>query len=1004
MIKFLLKRPIAVLMSFLALVVLGLVTFTALPVSLLPDVAIPHIAVQADAASMSAREIENTVTAPLRRELMQVGGLADIRSETRDGSALIFLDMDYGVDTDLAFIEVNEKIDAAMGAMPRTVSRPRAVKGTVSDIPVVYLQMTPSDTVDLEVFYNTARDIVRRRLEQLPEVAMVDVTGIPARQLRLTPDGSALRAAGLTVADLEKTLARVAGQGGAMTVHDGQYEYAVQVANAVTTQADVAALPIMKGGRVYTVEDFCKVEIAETTPGGLSTYGGRPAVTMAVIKKSDAGMNDLSRALDESVGYFRTAYPGINFDMSRSQTELLDFSIGNLEQDLVMGLILVFGVCLLFMRSGRMPLVIGITIVVSVVITFLIFFLFGVSINIISLAGLILAVGMMIDNMLIVTENITQFRDRGLTLARSCILGTVEMITPMLSSSLTTVAVFAPLVFMSGIAGAIFADQAFSITAGLAASNVTGITLLPVLYYLFYRKVRHCPATVVEETKPTYARWYRRGVDWTFAHPRLSTALVILTVAAMWPLLQLLEVERMPRFDTAETVLDIDWNENISVAENGRRTAAVESALDSLLLEHSALVGRPDFMLGTSRSRTSTESQLYLRARTPEELAPMQAAASALLQREYPAASYRFGVPEGVFDRVFGSDEAALEVRLSPRGRAPMPDDVAPAASALTRAAGQAPEMPAQTSRIEIAIDGAKALQFGVDRTAVVDALSLAFKGVEVAALRSGAESLPVTVAFPAADFSGVLATTMVDASGGRPAVPLNQLVSVRRAPGFKTVTAGAAGEYVPLRFARADDSTVDAVKAEIASEEAFDVALTGSVFFDAEMMSELAVILLVSVLMMYFILCAQFESFLQPLIVLVEVPVDISFALLTLYLCGHTLNLMSAIGIIVTCGIVVNDSILKLDSINAYRAAGMPLLEAIHTAGDRRLKAIIMTSLTTVLSMAPVLFTSDMGSELQQPMALAMVGSMVPGTIVSIFVIPLFYYLIYRKHEALAH
>lgn len=190
------------------------------------------------------------------------------------------------------------------------------------------------------------------------------------------------------------------------------------------------------------------------------------------------------------------------------------------------------------------------------------------------------------------------------------------------------------------------------------------------------------------------------------------------------------------------------------------------------------------------------------------------------------------------------------------------------------------------------------------------------------------------------------------------------------------------------------------AVSNVAASESEADVSFTGSIFSNERMMRELTVILLVSLLMMYFILCAQFESFVQPLIVLVEIPVDIAFALLSLWLCGQTLNLMSAIGIIVTCGIVVNDSILKIDSINELRKDGMPLFKAIHTAGNRRLKPILMTSITTIMAMVPVLFTSDMGSELQRPLAIAMIGSMLIGTLVSIFVIPLLYYLIYHKRH----
>ena len=189
-------------------------------------------------------------------------------------------------------------------------------------------------------------------------------------------------------------------------------------------------------------------------------------------------------------------------------------------------------------------------------------------------------------------------------------------------------------------------------------------------------------------------------------------------------------------------------------------------------------------------------------------------------------------------------------------------------------------------------------------------------------------------------------------------------------------------------------------IKRTVDETDGWETEFSGSFFSNEKMMGELAVILFVSILLMYFILCAQFESFLQPLIVLVEIPIDISFALVSLWLFGHTLNLMSAIGIIVTCGIVVNDSILKLDSINELRKAGTPLMEAIHTAGRRRLRPIIMTSLTTIFAMVPLLFTSDMGSEMQKPLSIAMIGSMLLGTLVSLFIIPLIYWFIYRKHE----
>lgn len=268
---------------------------------------------------------------------------------------------------------------------------------------------------------------------------------------------------------------------------------------------------------------------------------------------------------------------------------------------------------------------------------------------------------------------------------------------------------------------------------------------------------------------------------------------------------------------------------------------------------------------------------------------------------------------------------------------------------------------------------------------------------------------MPVTIGLDSRNLDDILATTMVTARGKNGVVtqmPVAMFINKSFGNELDKITASSDGEYVSLSY----DVTPQQAKsvAHYVAEHRSqyhqginDMSCVGSIFSNDKMIKELIVILMVSILMMYFILCAQFESFLQPLIVLIEIPIDISFALLSLWLCSQTLNLMSAIGIIVTCGIVVNDSILKIDTINHLRKEeGMPMLEAVHTAGQRRLKPIIMTSLTTVGSMVPVLFTSDIGSELQRPMAIAMIGSMVIGTIISIFIIPLFYYLIYRNEK----
>lgn len=1015
MVKYLLNHRIAVIMTFLAMVILGCVTYVTLPVSLLPDIDIPHITVQVAEENVSARELENTVVTPLRRQLMQVGGLDEIRSETRDGSAMISLSMDYGVNTDLAFIEVNEKIDAAMNSLPKTASRPKAVKASATDIPVLYLQMTLRDENGRMSFLDMsgiADNIVRRRLEQQPEIAMVDITGVPGKALRITPDLDRMAQTGVTVNDIESALTANNVEPGSMTVRDGYYEYNITVTNLLRSVDDVKRIKLRKGERIMELGDFADVELTTRTPAGYSLHNGKRAVTLAIIKHGEESMEAMNKALDSTVRYFSDRYPGIEFTKTRSQTELLDFTISNLEQNLGLGLLLVFVVCLIFMRSVRSSFIIGLSIIVGVILTFLLFYLFHVSINIISMAGLILAVGMMIDNSVIVTENITQFRHRGDGLMDACVNGTNEMITPMLSSSLTTVAVFVPLIFMSGIAGAIFSDQAFSITAGLAASYIVGITLLPVLYYLFENKKSKIknnnpdnPQRISSSTVHlSFTGYYDRGMDFCFRHKWPLIAATLLTVPLCVMMFMVMRQERMPEIDSNETIARIDWNENISLDANRKR---VEALKDSMSVINSAYVGTQDYILSSDFDLSTSESELYFMTSRPEEIAPLQQRLTDRIRDNYPDATVSFHKAGNIFEKIFSTDEADIEARIS----CPVKDNsmIDNLTSLRDRISGTTHEQLSpipMREQIDISVDRTLLAVYNVDYSEVLRTLRTAFKGNTVSTLRSYQEYTPIEVSGREKTVSDILNNTFVrsraDKNGSRTDIPLHSLVSLGHSRDLKTITAGASGEYVPmgLEVPGREEKVMKAIHETVSADGAFDVEFAGSFFSNARMMKELTVILLVSVMLMYFILCAQFESFLQPLIVLLEIPVDSFFALLALMIFGQTLNLMSAIGIIVTCGIVVNDSILKIDAINELRKTGMPLEKAIHTAGQRRLRAIIMTSLTTIFAMVPVLFTSDMGSELQRPLAIAMIGSMLVGTLVSIFVIPLFYWLIYRKHE----
>jgi len=1018
MVKFLLKRPVAVLMAFTAFFILGLITYYTIPVSLLPDIAIPEITIQVSGSNTSARELENTIVKPIRRQLMQVANLQDIHSETHDGAAIIKLQFDFGTNTDLAFIEVNEKIDATMNYLPKNTERPRVIKASATDIPVFSINLTlKSDRIG-KATHNEAKfiklsefaeNVIKRRIEQLPEVAMVDITGVVKERIQIVPDEKVMNMTGLTLSDIESALTSHNIEPGSMSVRDGYYEYNIKFSTFLRTIEDVKNIYIKKGERIFKLKEIAAVRLAPEPEKGVSLANGKRAVTLSVIKQADENMDKLKDSLADVEAYFKEVNPDIAFSVSRNQTELLDYTITNLKQNLGLGFVLIFIVALLFLGDLKSPAVIGLSIIVSLVISFLFFYIFNESLNIISISGLIMAVGMMIDSAIIVTENITQYQAKGYSIEEACDKGTTEVITPMLSSTMTTIAVFAPLVFMSGIAGAIFFDEAFAVTVGLLTSYFTGIMLLPVLYKLVYRipEVKHKGLNVKFNNlikAHTMDNFYDNGVDFMFRHKKIVLGLIVFSIPLCVLLFYGMPKSGMPDIDQNEMLMNIDWNENIHLDENKRRVEALSESINNEVTECTAYIGEQQFLLNRDRQADITESELYFKTSSTNEIAPLQTKVKKWMDTNYPEAVSNFAPPVTIFEKLFTTGEAELvgELYLRSKTNRFNAEKIKHTSKKIAAKTGIRPEGISWQKQLNLKIDREKLLLYKVAYTDVYRTLKTAFKENKVATLRSYQQYLPIVIAGNEATLNGIIRSTLVpsliDNEGKRNYVPLQNLVSISSDEDIKTITAGKNGEYLPLLFDNVADASavMNVVKRETSKD--WDVDFSGSIFSTKNRLNQLVVILLISILLMYFILAAQFESFLQPLIVLLEIPIDTAAALVVLWLCGMTLNLMSAIGIVVTCGIIINDSILKLDAINELRKDGIPLLEAIHTAGKRRLRPIIMTSLTTIFGMVPMLFTFDLGSELQKPLSVAMIAAMGIGTLVSLFVIPLIYWFIYRQ------
>ncbi len=1025
MIRFLINRPIAVFMAFTAFFILGIVTYLNVPVSLLPDIAIPEITVQVSGKDMSARELENTVVAPIRQQLLQIGKMRDIRTETRDGNAIVRLSFEYGADTDLAFIEVNEKIDAAMNYIPRDVERPRVIKASATDIPVLNLNMTlKNDDGDQDQFLDMcefAETVIKRQIEQLPEVAMVDMTGMVNKEVHISPDNKTLAITGITLADIESALVNNNIEPGSMIVRDGYYEYNIKFSAILRTVDDIRNVFIRKNDQIFQLKDLATVQIAPVKETGMALYNGKRAITLAVIKQSDENMSNMQGALSKVVDSFKTKYPDIQFDVSQNQTELLDYTIGNLQQNLILAFIFVCLVSAIFMRDIKSPVIIGLSMFVSLIISLLFFYLFHISLNVVSLTGLVLALGMMIDNSIIVTDNIGQYRLKGLSIDDACVKGTNEVIAPMLSSVFTTISVFVPLVFLSGIAGAIFFDQAFSVTVGLLVSYITGIMLLPVLYKIVFsikskkkkketneiNKINNSEEEL--HRKPSLVeKAYDAGIDWIFSHKILTAIIMFAVFPLCYWLFTIIPVEKMPDISQNELLVNIEWNENVHVHENKDRTIGFLSSLDGKTLEHSALIAQQQYLLNREREQTSSECEIYLRVPGKNDIPMMQETVSSYFKEHYPNAIVSFSPVGTIFEKIFTTGMPDLTVEYYTRNRMETPEvqDIRNLEKNLLQKTGELPTSVSFQKQLNLQINREKLLLYNVSYDEIYRALKTGFKENEFSTLRSYQQYLPIVLGNEDQNvrdvIDNIMIYTSVDETGRKNQLPLSTFVTTVPAEDIKTIVAGKKGEFIPLDFYDTDqvEKIIHVAKEEAGKNSGWEVDFSGSFFSNKKMIGELFIILIISIMLMYFILAAQFESFVQPLIVLLEIPIDVAAALGLLIILGHSLNLMSAIGIVVTCGIIINDSILKVDIMNQLRKEGWGLMEAIHEAGRRRLKAILMTSLTSIVCMLPLLFSGDMGSELEKPLAIATIGGMVIGTPVSLFVVPLVYWWIYRERK----
>jgi HAE1 family hydrophobic/amphiphilic exporter-1 len=1022
------NRPVGVAMLYLGVVFLGLLSFRRLPVDLLPDIAYPRLVVATTYTEVAPAEVEHFITEPIERAIGRVPGLEKLESTTREGVSLVFLRFAWGTDMDFAALNVRESLDGIRDQLPELAERPTVLRQDPRSEPVMALSV--SSEGDLWALQQLTDLVFRRRLEQIDGVAQAAITGGLDREIHVDVDMRRLASYGIPIDQMRQVLGNANATGGSGTIRRGQFRYNLRTLGELQSVDEISGIVLSQqgspgdttttGGRVL-VSDVATVEDGFVERESSATFNGRPALSLLIFKESGANTVSVAREVQTVLEQLRSENEGVSLDVAMSQAGFIANSISNLVQNLVIGSALAFLVLFLFLRDWRYPVAIALAIPISIVSTFALLDAANVSLNIMSLGGLALGAGMLVDNSIIVLENIVRHREKGLTGSIAAAVGAEELMRALMASTFTTIAVFGPVIYVEGVAGQLFAALSFAVAFSLLTSLVVAITLLPMMAARWKDGAMGEGQTRVEHARTWLGRAFARPLDgfdnafnrFAAGYERLLLGalnrrmlVVTLSIVAFvlsMPIAMSLDRSVLPDVDQGTFRVHIELPKGTPL----ERTQEMASGIDEMLRSDAAVasvlarVGKQVAIAGvqeeTSDINTAVlEVQLEPHARSEAVIERLRPRLS-----NYPAGSIAIETGQATaIGKLMGGSEADLSVRI--RG-----DDInaslayAQDVALLLQGVSEITNVRVVTElgqpEFLVEVNRDRAAAFGLDANTVATTIETYMRGATATEFIAFDRKIPVVVRLPEAQRRDLATIDRLNVDG----IPMRELVSVRESVGPVEIQRVDQSRVVPIF---ADVATGDVEEAVAAIETALaDLPAPRGIRLEIggeneefqRSVRDLAFAFGLALLLVYMILAAEFESFMHPFTILLSVPLALIGAFTALFLFGAGLNTISLIGMVILIGIVDNDAVVKIDYIIQQRQKGMGLREAILDAGHARLRPILMTSVTTMLGVLPMMIGLGAGSGLQRPLAVAVFGGLFTSTVLTLLVIPVVYEMV---------
>lgn len=999
------KRPVSTLASVLGIVLLGSVSLSRTPVSLLPDVTLPVLTIRTLYPGSAATEVSRFIAEPIEEAIAATPGLVELRSISRTGEGTTVVRFAWGTDMQTTVLNVRERLDNARSRLPQRAERPTLLTSDPGERPIAVLALSTAG--DLRSLSRTAEEVYARRLEQIAGVASVAVAGAPEDEIRVEVDPVRLRALGLTPNDLSTAIANANPTGTSGTIRRGQFRFAVRTLTEFKDSQEILDVPIGPAGSGIRIRDVATVNLTTADPKTLTRLDGARAVGLVVYKDAGANTVAVTKELRRSIDALTKEFPSVRLTLVAAQADFVVDALSNLGQEIVVGGIISLLLILLFLRNWRMSLAIGVMVPLSVLVALVLLQQLDVTINVLSLGGLALGVGLLVDNAIVVAEAAARRQDEGMPLIEATIAATEEVTGPLVAGTLTTLLVFGPIIFVRGLAAALFRDLSLAVVTSVGASLILALTLMPVLIAGRRRGLNaktpppaNTPPGVLQRAGDVFVHLYERGMRWSLGHPGLIFGISLAaTVLTGWVATRLPR-EILPAVNERVAVAQLRLAEGTAIEETVRQVGRLEATAKSFgtsnVYSRVGIATDEEVLAGSDPGSASTAQMLIpvpsgvgaaefaerLRASVPD-LARGALAIDLAGQSE--------------FGSLIGREGRTVRVEVSARTideAAQWADSVQRRLTTLASLKDVRSSQQGSQPVVEVALQRQRMAERGVSVDVVSNALSGGLGGVRASELRETDRRTNITVRY-AGESNEDLATALSTVVKGTPVKEFVDPVETRAPVEVVRVGQRPVVAVEGLVGAGGTSGATDAANAllrEMSFPPGVSWAVTGADTEQRRTTRELTLVALLSVALVFLVLAGEFGSFTIPLVVMLTVPLAAAGGILFLWITGQSINAVSLIGIVVMIGMADNEAVVKLDAIRRFREQGMSVHEAIVAGGHQRLRAIVMTNLTTITGVLPLVFGWGSGGSLYQPLAAGVIGGSISALLVTFFLLPTAY------------